>query len=204
MKSIRVAVAAAAAGIALTACSSPMHAGAAAVVGNERISTNQLNDATQDYLAALKRAKLDEQTALGGIPAGQFVLRGLANVSASRQLIDRYRIAVTQTEVDAALKNPGQFESPEINLLASGIPPRSAQEYGRAVVGLTKLQQQFGGQSGQQRVAKELGAIKQTFNPRYGTLNLQPSQDNPGLFVDTGRFGKLTQQPAQPQPQPQG
>ncbi|SDI84058.1 hypothetical protein [Nonomuraea jiangxiensis] len=205
MKSIRVAVATAAAGIALTACSSPMHAGAAALVGNERISTSQLNEATQDYLAALKRAKLDEQTALGGIPASQFVLRGLVNVSSSRQLVDRYKIQVTPAEIDAALKNPGQFESPEINLLASGVPPRSARDYGRAVVGLTKLQQQFGGQSGQQRLVQELNSIKPIFNPRYGALNAQPSQESPGLFVDTGRFGKLTQQPAQPPAQqPQG
>ncbi|MFG1703850.1 SurA N-terminal domain-containing protein [Nonomuraea sp. M3C6] len=203
MKSIRVAVAVAAAGIALTACSSPMHAGAAAVVGNERISTGQLDKDTQDYLAALKRAKLDE-SALGGVPASQVVLQRLVNVSASRQLISRYNVQVSQTEIDAALKSPGQYETPEINLLANGVSPLDAADYGRAVVGLTKLQQQFGGQSGQERLVKELSAIRPIFNPRYGELNPARSQENPALFVDTGRFGKLTAPQTQPQQQPQG
>ncbi|MEV4175615.1 SurA N-terminal domain-containing protein [Nonomuraea sp. NPDC049709] len=197
MKSIRVAVAAATVAVALTACSSPMQAGAAAVVGNERISTSKLNADTQAYLAALKRAKLDESAL--GVPVTQVVLQRLVNVSVSRQLMARHNVQVSETEVDAALKDPGQFESPEINLLANGVPPNDARDYGRVMVGLSKLQQKFG-QAGQQRLVEEFSSIKPVFNPRYGTLNPQRSEQNPALFVDTGRFGKLTQQ-AQPQPQ---
>jgi peptidyl-prolyl cis-trans isomerase SurA len=180
-----------------------MQAGAAAVVGNERITTSQLNTDTQEYIAALKRAKLDE-SALGGVPASHIVLQRLVNVAASRQLIERYRVQVTQSEIDTALKNPGQFQSPEINLLASGVSPADAEDYGRVLVGLTKLQQQFGGESGRERLGKELGAIKPIFNPRYGALNPQPSQENPSVFVDTGRFGKLAPQQQQQPPQQQG
>ncbi|MGP4103438.1 SurA N-terminal domain-containing protein [Nonomuraea sp. KM90] len=197
MKSIRVAVAAATVAVALTACSSPMQAGAAAVVGNERISTSKLNTDTQAYLAALKRAKLDESAL--GVPVTQVVLQRLVNVSVSRQLMARHNVQVSETEVDAALKDPGQFESPEINLLANGVSPNDARDYGRVMVGLSKLQQKFG-QAGQQRLVAEFSSIKPVFNPRYGTLNPQRSEQNPALFVDTGRFGKLTQQ-AQPQPQ---
>ncbi|TDD52848.1 hypothetical protein E1286_08215 [Nonomuraea terrae] len=193
MKSIRVAVAAAAVAMALTACSSPMQAGAAAVVGKERISTSELNEDTQAYLAALKRANLDE-SALGGVPASQIVLQRLVNVSVSRQLAARYKVQVSESEVDAALRDPGQFESPEINLLANGVTPTDARDYGRAIVGLSKLQQQFGGQAGQQRLTQEFISIKPVFSPRYGALNPQRTQENPALFVDTGRFGKLTQQ----------
>ena len=190
-------MAAATVAVALTACSSPMQAGAAAVVGNERISTSKLNADTQAYLAALKRAKLDESAL--GVPVTQVVLQRLVNVSVSRQLMARHNVQVSETEVDAALKDPGQFESPEINLLANGVPPNDARDYGRVMVGLSKLQQKFG-QAGQQRLVEEFSSIKPVFNPRYGTLNPQRSEQNPALFVDTGRFGKLTQQ-AQPQPQ---
>ncbi|MCF6468071.1 hypothetical protein FAF44_06595 [Nonomuraea sp. MG754425] len=197
MKSIRVAAAAAAAVVALTACSSPMQAGAAAVVGNERISMSELNADTKGYLAALKQAKLDESAL--GVPAIQAVLQRLVNVSVTNQLLARHKVQVSETEVDTALKDPGQFESPEINLLANGVAPADAREYAHAMVGLTKLQTQFGGQAGQQRLIEEFSSIKPIYNPRFGALNAQRSQENPALFVDTGRFGKLTQQQA-PQP----
>lgn len=188
-------MAAAAVGVALTACSSPMHAGAAAVVGNERISTSRLDADTRAYLAALKQNKLDE-TQLG-VPVTQVVLQRLVNVSASEQLIARYKVPVSETEIDAALKDPGQFESPAINLLANGVSPNDARAYGRVIVGLSKLQQQFGGQAAQQKLTQEFASIKTVFSPRYGALNPQRSQENPALFVDTGRFGKLATQPAQ-------
>ncbi|MEU8362026.1 SurA N-terminal domain-containing protein [Nonomuraea sp. NPDC048882] len=201
MKSIRVAVTAAAVVVGLTACSSPMHAGAAAVVGNERISTSKLSADTQAYLAALKQNQLDEKAL--GVPATQVVLQRLVNVSISKQLMARYNVAVSETEIDAALKDPGQFESPQINLLANGVSPNDARDYGRIMVGLSKLQQQFGGEAGRQKLGQEFASIKTVFNPRYGALNPQRSQENPALFLDTGRFGKQIEQ-AQPQQQPQG
>ncbi len=186
--------------VGLTACSSPMHAGAAAVVGNERISTSELSADTRAYLAALKQNQLDEQ-ALGGVTATQVVLQRLVNVSISKQLMARYNVRVSETEIDAALKDPGQFESPQINLLANGVSPNDARDYGRVMVGLSKLQQQFGGESGQQKLSQEFASIKPVFNPRYGALNPQRSQQNPALFLDTGRFGKQTSDQAQQQPQ---
>ncbi|MEV0614940.1 SurA N-terminal domain-containing protein [Nonomuraea sp. NPDC050404] len=202
MKSIRVVAAAAAAVAALTACSSPMQAGAAAVVGNERISTSKLNEETQAYLAALKRVNLDE-TALG-VPANQAVLQRLVHVSVSRQLAARHKVPVSETEIDAALKDPGQQQSPEMNLLSNAVNPSDAREYVRAMVGLAKLQQQYG-QAGQQKLIEEFSSIRTTINPRFGTLNPQRTQENPALFVDTGRFGQVQQVPQQPmQQQPQG
>lgn len=210
-------MAAAAVGMTLTACSSPMHAGAAAVVGNERISASQVNENTQVYVTALRNAKLDEQTkaalagttleqaALQGTSASQLVLRNMVEVSAFRQLMARYNVQVSQTEIDNALKDPGQYPSAELRLLFSGVAPQNAREYGRVVVGVAKLQQQFGGESGQQRLLQEFSAFQPVFSPRYGALNPQRSQENPAMFVDTGRFGKLTPpQQQQPQQQPQG
>ncbi|WP_193318731.1 SurA N-terminal domain-containing protein [Nonomuraea phyllanthi] len=198
MKSIRVAVAAAAVGIALTACSSPMQAGAAAVVGNERISTTQLNSEVQAYVAALKKNNLDESAL--GVPVTQYVLQRLADMSAARQLMARRNVQVTDKEIDAKLQDPGQYQSPEINLLALGVAPTYAREFARTSVGIAKLSQ-AAGEGGTDQLRKEYASIKSTFNPRFGVVNTTPSQENPSLFVDAGRFGKATSQQA---PQQQG
>lgn len=193
-------MAAAAVGIALTACSSPMQAGAAAVVGKERISTGQLNRDAEAYKAALKQNKLDE-TALG-VPVTQYVLQRLADISAARQLMARNNVQVTDKEIDAKLQDPGQYQSPQINLLALGVAPSYARDYARTAVGMAKLQQQAG-QAGLDKLRQDFASIKTTFNPRFGVVNTNPSQENPSLFVDAGRFGKATSQQAQQQ-QPQG
>lgn len=191
-------MAAAAVGIALTACSSPMQAGAAALVGNERITVSEVNADSEAYVAALKKAKLSEKDL--GLPVSHVILQRLINVAVTEQLMARHKVQASDTEIDAVLKDPGQYQSAEINLLAAGVAPADAREYGRAMVGLQKLQQQFG-QGGQERLAQEFGSIKPVLNPRYGAFNAQRSQENPGIFVDTGRFGKLTVQPAQQQQQ---
>jgi hypothetical protein len=192
-------VAAAAVGIALTACSSPMQAGAAALVGNERITTSKVNADSEAYKAALKQAKLTEE-ALGGVPVSHVVLQRLINVAVIKQLMARYNVHASETEIDTLLKDPGQYESAQINLLAAGVAPNDARDYGRAMVGLSKLQKQLGND---QKLAQEFSSFKPVLNPRYGAFNPQRTQENPGIFVDTGRFGKLTV-PQQPATQAQG
>lgn len=197
-------MAAAAVGIALTACSSPMQAGAAAVVGDQRITVSKVNADTQSFRAALKKVQVEEAQAFGGVPVSHVVLQRLVNVAVADELMRRYNLRASETEIDNALRDPGQYQTAEINLLANGVVPTDARDWGRAMVGLAKLQQQFGGEAGQQRLAQEFNGVKPIVNPRYGALNLQRSEQNPGLFVDVGRFGKLTAVATPPAQQPQG
>ncbi|GAA0940356.1 SurA N-terminal domain-containing protein [Nonomuraea longicatena] len=193
VKSIRVALAALAAGAALTACSSPMKAGAAAVVGGERIAAKDLDEKVTEYEKALTMAKLDASALQ--VPLNQFVLYRLTNESVYRQLAAKHRVAVSEAEIDVALKDPGQQQSPQMNLLAKGVAPGNARDYLRAEIGMSKLLEQLGGGQNQQAVEqlrKEFTTIKVSYSPRYGQINPQPSQENPSMFVDTGRFGKLT------------
>ncbi|MFI6296080.1 SurA N-terminal domain-containing protein [Nonomuraea sp. NPDC050790] len=206
MKSIRVAVAAAAVGVALTACSSPVEAGAAAVVGGERIAAKDLNSEVQQYEKALTAARLDASALQ--VPLNQFVLFRMTNEAVYRQLASRYKVQVSESEIDAALKDPGQQQTPAMNLLSKGVPPGDARDYLRGELAIQKILQQLGGAQNQQAIEKlraEFTTVKVTYSPRYGQLNTQPTQENPSMFVDTGRFGKLTatQQPQQQQ-QPQG
>ncbi|MFC5817041.1 SurA N-terminal domain-containing protein [Nonomuraea harbinensis] len=198
MKSIRVAVAAAAAGVSflgLAACSTPVEAGAAAIVGDQRISSSDLNANVKSYQAALERANIgpDQLTA----PVAQFVLFSMTNQLRYQQLADKHGVTVSETEIDTALKDPGQFQDPEMNLLSKGVSPADARDYVKAEVGIRKVMDKFGGAGNQQAAAKvqqEFNSIKTVFSPRYGTL-----QQGQG-FVDPGRFGK----PAQTAQQPQG
>ncbi|MFI6904016.1 SurA N-terminal domain-containing protein [Nonomuraea sp. NPDC050394] len=207
MKSIRVAVAAAAVGVALTACSSPVEAGAAAVVGGERIAAKDLNSEVQQYEKALTAARLDASALQ--VPLNQFVLFRMTNEVVYRQLAQRYKVQVSESEIDTALKDPGQQQTPAMNLLSKGVPPGDARDYLRGELSIQKILQQLGGAQNQQAIEKlrsEFTTVKVTYSPRYGQLNTQPTQENPSMFVDTGRFGKLTptQQPQQQQQQPQG
>ncbi|MFD9950057.1 SurA N-terminal domain-containing protein [Nonomuraea sp. NPDC059023] len=207
MKSIRVAVAAAAVGVALTACSSPVEAGAAAVVGGERIAAKDLNSEVQQYEKALTAARLDASALQ--VPLNQFVLFRMTNEVVYRQLAQRYKVQVSEAEIDTALKDPGQQQTPAMNLLSKGVPPGDARDFLRGELSIQKILQQLGGAQNQQAIEKlrsEFTTVKVTYSPRYGQLNTQPTQENPSMFVDTGRFGKLTptQQPQQQQQQPQG
>jgi peptidyl-prolyl cis-trans isomerase SurA len=192
VKSIRVAVAAGAVGLAaLTACSSPMEAGAAAVVGSERISARDLTKNVQEYEAALKKANVTAEQL--GVPVTQFVLYRMANESAFRQLAAKHNVQVSESEIDNALKDPGQYQSPEINLIARGVSPANARGYLRAELGAVKVRNQLGGaqdQAAQDKFVKELTSIKPVYSPRYGQFTQQG-------FVDPGRFGKNTQQAQQ-------
>jgi peptidyl-prolyl cis-trans isomerase SurA len=184
-------VAAVAVGLALTACSSPMSAGAAAVVGNERISAGDLSKNVQEYQAALKKANVTSEQL--GVPVTQFVLYRMANESAFKQLAAKHNVQVSEGEIDTALKDPGQYQSPDINLIAKGVSPGNARDYLRAELGAIKVRNQLGGaedQAAQAKFVKELSGIKPIYSPRYGQFTQQG-------FVDPGRFGKNTLQEQQ-------
>ncbi|GAA4096776.1 peptidyl-prolyl cis-trans isomerase SurA [Nonomuraea soli] len=200
MKSIRVAGVAIAAGIALTACSQPVEAGAAAVVGQDRISSSALNQEVRAYSAALERAKINPSQL--GVPLNQFVLQRMVTEARFQQLSAKYQVAISEAEVDTALKNPGQMQTPEMNLLAKGLDPADPRGFIRAELGVYKIIDQLGGANNQQamqKIQEEFNSIRVAFNPRYGTYDGQQQ-----TFVDTGRFGKLTSVQQQPQQPPQG
>ncbi|WP_327089343.1 hypothetical protein OIE66_01595 [Nonomuraea sp. NBC_01738] len=213
MKSIRVAAAAVVVGVALTACSSPVEAGAAAVINgklgdvqvSERIAAKDLNENVKEYEAALTAAKLDASALQ--VPLNQFVLFRMTNEAVYRELSAFHKVQVSEAEIDAALKNPGQQQTPEMNMLSKGVDPGNARGYLRAELSMTKIIDQFGGAQNQGAIDKlraEFAQLKVTYSPRYGTLNAQPTQENPSMFIDTGRFGKLTPTPpAQGQQQQQ-
>lgn len=199
MKSIRVALAATAAGaglFAVTACGTTVEAGAAAVVGEQRISSQDLKRNVQEFEAALRKARIDPGQL--GVPISQFVLFRMTNQLRYQQIADKHGVTVSETEIDQALKQPGQQQTPEMNLLTKGVSPANPRAYLRAELGAAKVIEKWGGTQSQAAAAKwneEYNAVKPFFSPRYGTFT--PDQG----FVDSGRFGTPAQPPQQQQQQ---
>ncbi|GAA2370520.1 SurA N-terminal domain-containing protein [Nonomuraea africana] len=189
MKSIRVAVAVAALGVAVTACSSPVQAGSAAVVGNERISASDLSTNVKQLESALAKAQIPQSQL--GLPVTQYALLQMVNVAQFRQLATKAGTKVTDGEIDQLIASQGGLAALEKQTLAQGVPPAYTREWLGTSIAINKMMQQYGGgtdeaarQRGQQKLIEEASAIKVTYSPRYGTFDPQKG------FVDAGRFGK--------------
>jgi peptidyl-prolyl cis-trans isomerase SurA len=178
-----------------------MQAGAAAVVGQERITSSQLDQNIRYTEAALAKVPGGQQQLPLSIP--QTVLLQLVEMSRYNQLAERNSLAVTDGEVDRFIATQGGARQVEQTLLPRGVAPEQSKEYIRAFLTAQKLLAKFGGgtdeasmQRGQEQLVKQLDALPVSYNPRYGKFD--PQQ---GGFVGSDRFGKPKAQPAAP---PQG
>lgn len=186
-----MAVAVAALGVAVSACSSPVQAGSAAVVGNERISASDLNTNVKQLEGALAKAQIPQSQL--GLPVTQYALLQMVNVAQFRQLASKAGTKVTDGEIDQLIASQGGLAALEKQTLAQGVPPAYTREWLGTSIAINKMMQQYGGgtdeaarQRGQQKLIEQAAAIKVTYSPRYGTFDPQKG------FVDAGRFGKPT------------
>ncbi|MET9068335.1 SurA N-terminal domain-containing protein [Streptosporangium sandarakinum] len=196
---VRVILAVAATGVALTACS-PSQVGAAAVVGGDRISSGELDRNVREYEAALAKINVspDQLEPYGG--SAQFVLFNLATVKQLTKVAESKGATVTDGEIDQAINSQGGAAQYEQQLLREGVAPSQARSYVRAILLTNKLAAKYGGgsdqaaiQRGQQQVINEMKAVPIEWNPRYGTINTQRSQEQPRFFVPSDRFGKASE-----------
>jgi hypothetical protein len=205
---VRVILAVAAAGVALTACS-PSQAGAAAIVGKDRISAGELDKNVREYEAALAKANVSASQLQfpGSVP--QVVLFQLANSVQRAQVAESKGITVTEAEIDQVISgSEGGAAGYEQQLLQQAVAPSKMREYTRSTLLITKLMAKYGGgtdqaaiQKGQAQVIKDLQSLPITWNPRYGTINEQRSEQQPNLFVESARFGAVPAAPPAAPPQ---
>ncbi|MFI6455360.1 SurA N-terminal domain-containing protein [Streptosporangium amethystogenes] len=196
---VRVILAVAAAGVALTACS-PNQIGAAAIVGGERISSGELERNVREYEAALAAvgvsySQLQQQLQIQD-SVSQLVLYQLANAKRKAQVAAGKGITTTDGEIDQLIASQGGQEKLDQQLLQRGVALSQGRDYLRAEVLINKLVAKYGGgtdeaafERGSEQAKKDLEAMTITWNPRYGELNDNPSQEQPNIFVDAGRFG---------------
>ncbi|GGO08460.1 hypothetical protein GCM10010116_17130 [Microbispora rosea subsp. aerata] len=191
---VRVAVALAATGIALTACGGPMQAGSAAIVGKERITSSELNDKIRELRADLAANEMPEEQLQLPASLPQMVL---LNMTFSKQYLEfgrRKGVVATDRDIDNVALAQGGWEQFNKVLLANGIPLDQGRDFLRAYVVRVKLMQQAGAgqdQASQQAAAQKVvqeadSAVPVKYSPRYGKYDPQQA-----VFVADDRFGPV-------------
>ncbi|ETK31023.1 hypothetical protein MPTA5024_37185 [Microbispora sp. ATCC PTA-5024] len=189
---MRVAVALAAAGVALCACG-PVQAGAAAIVGKERITSSDLDSEIRAFRQELAAHKMSEEQLGLSFPLPQMILLNMSNSRQFIQLGEQKGIAVTDREIDDVVAAQGGQARFDQVLLANGIPLSEGRNAVRAVIIRQKLAQQAGAgtdqqsqQAAEQKVMQEVdAAVPVKFSPRYGKFDPQQG------FVADDRFGAV-------------
>ncbi|SDH21083.1 peptidyl-prolyl cis-trans isomerase SurA [Sinosporangium album] len=192
MKSIRIALGATLAGVALTACA-PVQAGAAAVVGDQRVSASDLSNGVAEFETALAKAKIQPEQIQITSPT-QSVLFQLASMKQFSQIIRNTGTSVSPGEVDAFIGGQGGPQQVEQALLTRGVPPSKVRNWVEVSIGVNKLLAKYGGGTdeaalnrGQQRLATDIEKVAISFNPRFGAFDAEKG------FVDSARFGAVPQ-----------
>ncbi len=194
-KSVKIAVAALAAGAALTACG-PVRTGAAAIVDGDRITTAKLDSAVTAWSKELPRypaaQQIVQQSQSQQGPPIPFDPSSPQR-SALYQLLDfrtwdevgrQHHITPTPGQIDAFVAGNGGWPAVDANVLALGLPTSYGQDLARTALIQRTLVQGYGGaqQTDPQRQQQLISRIQNDYkqaksrlhidvNPRFGTID---------------------------------
>jgi SurA N-terminal domain len=188
---IKLAAALVAAGLAATACGS-VHLGAAAIAGNQRISSTTLSNEVNDLNAAYQADKKQIQLQFPASQMPQEVLSWLVRFQVRDQQAEREGITVTPADVShaldaitASIRQSGESATLTQVAVANGLPPDQLNALGRYQAIQTKLLDRLDGGKPPSSSSAET-ALENKFdksqclaakslniqiNPQYGTLN---------------------------------
>jgi len=178
---IRLTLAAVAVVAALTACGSPVQAGAAATLNDSTISSAELNDALsswQDLLKANPRAR--EQLQLAFPDSEQrTVLSNLIQIEIGKQTAKDNGVTVSAAEIDDVVNKLSQGQGQEafdLGAMTIGVPPESSRDFAELVAIENKLG--IGQTTDEARINQVKGALIHTakqmnikVNPRFGSFD---------------------------------
>ncbi|WP_081238818.1 SurA N-terminal domain-containing protein [Streptomyces viridosporus] len=172
----------------LTACGNDAHPGAAAVVGDQRITVSQLEDRVSEVRAAQRAAVPDEaQYAQAIARTGSLTRDTLHGMVLDRVLQHAARdagVSVTPREIQQMRsgleEQAGGTEALEAAWLQQyGVPPQRLDENLRLQLEAQKLAERLGTETGRpefwaalSEAGKDLGV---DLNPRYGTWDVEKS-----------------------------
>jgi hypothetical protein len=165
----------------LTACGSPVRAGAAATLNDSTISTAELHSAVsswQDLLKANPQAR--EQLQLAFPDSEQrSVLSNLIQIQIGKQTAKEAGLTITPAEIDDVVNqlSKGQGQAAfDLGAMTIGVPPESSRDFAELVAIENKLS--VGETSDEARVTKVKGALIQAaknmnikVNPRFGSFD---------------------------------
>jgi SurA N-terminal domain len=134
---IKLAAAAGVCGLAVAACGT-VHMGAAAIVGDQRVSSSTLNAEVTNLNAGYQKYRSQVQLQYSTSQMPQQVLGWIVRFKVRNQLAQREGITVTATEVQQALssiaasiKSEGESAPLPAVAVANGLPPDMLTDLGR-------------------------------------------------------------------------
>ena len=142
---IKLAAAAGVCGLAVAACGT-VHMGAAAIVGNERVSSSSLNNEVSNLNAGYQKYRGQIQLQYSTAQMPQQVLGWIVRFDVRNQLAQREGITVTSSEaqqalasIEASIKQSGENAPLPAVAVANGLPPDMLTELGQYQAIETKL-----------------------------------------------------------------
>lgn len=188
---IKAVAAAGVCGLAVAACGT-VHMGAAAIVGNQRVSSSTLSAEVSNLKAGYQKYRGKVQLQYSASQAPQQVLGWIVRFKVRDRLAQREGITVTPTEVsqalssiEASIKQSGESAPLPAVAVANGLPPDMLDELGRYQAIETKLLNRLdGGQeptsnAGQQALQAEFNktqcraakSLNIQINPQFGAFD---------------------------------
>lgn len=171
-----VAVVAVVAGLFVSGCGQTK-AGAAALVGDQRISIDELSHSVAATARAAEQQQLritDRASLVRGVLSRE-IIAVILEEAASQQ-----GITVTRGDVDAQMSALGGREQVEKHALRRAVPPGEVRDYVRHQIMQQQLAKEMGGGSPQQQqtalvdyLRKVAGDLGVTVSPRYGQFDQQ-------------------------------
>jgi hypothetical protein len=188
---IKLAAAAGVCGLAVAACGT-VHMGAAAIVGDQRVSSSNLNNEVSNLNAGYQkyRGKIQLQYSKAQMP--QQVLGWIVRFDVRNRLAQREGITVTSTEtqqalssIEASIKSEGESAPLPAVAVANGLPPDMLTQLGQYQAIETKLLDRLDGgklpsaSSAQTALEDEFNksqclaakSLDIQINPQFGELN---------------------------------
>jgi hypothetical protein len=176
------------AGAVLAACS-PVQAGAAAIVGNQRITVASVDTQVSDLQASLKHYNgilqqinaglQQQQLPVFGEPLSRLVLNWQINFALINQMAAADGISVTPAQGAAALASQAKSNgvTQNVYLTAIGIPLPMSQQAGTFLAEESALSKKYG--SNTSAIAKAQCTAAKTLNiqvsPQFGRFDYSPS-----------------------------
>lgn len=188
---INTAAAAGVCGLAVAACGT-VHMGAAAIVGNQRVSTSSLSAQVSNLNAGYQKYRHQIQLQYSTSQEPQQVLGWIVRFKVRDRLAQREGITVTPTEVqqalssiEASIKQSGESAPLPAVAVANGLPPDMLSDLGQYQAVETKLLDRLDGgklpsaTTAQQALEDRFNksqclaakSLQIQINPQFGELN---------------------------------
>jgi SurA N-terminal domain len=188
---MKLAAAAGVCGLAVAACGT-VHMGAAAIVGDQRVSSSSLNAQVANLSAGYQKYRSQVQLQYSTSQMPQQVLGWIVRFKVRDRLAQREGITVTSTEtqqalssIEASIKSQGESAPLPAVAVANGLPPDMLTELGQYQAIETKLLDRLDGgklpsaSSAQTALEDEFNksqclaakSLDIQINPQFGELN---------------------------------